>query len=68
MSCILGLNQFQVEREYFIPFFMNKKWRKDYYIDVHRGTAVRKFLRLYREKLSVEKRKQLVYVSFMSNC
>lgn len=48
-------------RQYTIPKFMNTKWQKLNQFG-YGGYAVRKFLRLYREKLWNEKRKARKFV------
>ncbi|XP_032672799.1 39S ribosomal protein L47, mitochondrial [Odontomachus brunneus] len=52
----LGMRFFYQMRQYTIPKFMNTKWHKLHQFG-YGGFAVRKFLRLYREKLWNEKRK-----------
>ncbi|XP_033338431.2 mitochondrial ribosomal protein L47 [Megalopta genalis] len=52
----LGLRFFYRMRQHVIPKFMNTKWHKTHHFGFG-GYAVRKFLRLYREKLWIRKRK-----------
>ncbi|XP_014479560.1 PREDICTED: 39S ribosomal protein L47, mitochondrial [Dinoponera quadriceps] len=52
----LGLKFYYRMSQHSIPKFMNTRWRKTYQFG-YGGYAVRKFLRLYREKLWNEKRK-----------
>ncbi|XP_076162966.1 mitochondrial ribosomal protein L47 [Ptiloglossa arizonensis] len=51
-----GLRRFYKMIQYPVPQFMNRKWYKTHKFG-YGGYAVRKFLRLYREKLWNEKRK-----------
>jgi len=48
--------------QYPIPIFMNKKWQKMHVFGFW-GNAVRKFLRLYREKIWNTKRKAIKFVT-----
>ncbi|XP_076249140.1 mitochondrial ribosomal protein L47 [Calliopsis andreniformis] len=52
----LGLRFFYRMRQYNIPKFMNNRWHKRHMFG-YNGYAVRKFLRLYREKLWNQKRR-----------
>lgn len=52
----LGLKFYYRKRQYTIPQFMNNKWYKTHLFG-YGGYAVRKFLKLYREKLWNIKRK-----------
>lgn len=57
----LGLRQYHRLKQYLIPRFLNTKWKKTHMFGFN-GYAVRKFLRLYREKLWNAKRKARKYV------
>ncbi|XP_063226201.1 large ribosomal subunit protein uL29m [Bacillus rossius redtenbacheri] len=52
----LGLNSFHKMSEHVIPKWMNKKWHERHPFN-RKGHAVTSFLRLYREKLFLDKRK-----------
>ncbi|PNF21501.1 hypothetical protein B7P43_G13515 [Cryptotermes secundus] len=52
----VGLMYYQLMSEHIIPRFMNKKWQQDYKSYGHTRDS-REFLKLYREKLFLEKRK-----------
>lgn len=54
----LGIAHFYRSCEHVIPYFFNKKWRMEHVFH-YKGTAVRKFLQKYREKLWNAKRKVL---------
>ncbi|XP_026328935.1 39S ribosomal protein L47, mitochondrial [Hyposmocoma kahamanoa] len=55
---LLGLPEEYRKQEYYIPKFMNIRWVKNYYEHgVVTSLAVKKFLRLYREKQRVEAKK-----------
>ncbi|PSN33762.1 hypothetical protein C0J52_21676 [Blattella germanica] len=51
-----GLKYLHRSCEYLLPKFMNRKWQKDYATYSH-TSDVKKFLKLYREKLFVDRRK-----------
>ncbi|KAJ8687504.1 hypothetical protein QAD02_023298 [Eretmocerus hayati] len=53
---ILGMRQYYKLRQHVIPRFLNTKWKSKHLFG-YNGHAVRKFLRLYREKIFVEKKK-----------
>lgn len=54
----LGISFFYRSCEHVIPYFLNKKWRKEHKF-IYGGTAVQKFLQKYREKLWNVKRKAI---------
>ncbi|XP_058801495.1 large ribosomal subunit protein uL29m [Phymastichus coffea] len=55
---VLGIRHLYKLRQYTIPKFINSIWKKKHQHH-YNGYAVRKFLRLYREKLWNEKRKEI---------
>lgn len=59
----LGLTVWRKTKEYIIPKFMNTKWRDNEYIGFE-GSAVKKFLKHYREQRYLEKLKQKRFVNF----
>ncbi|XP_067006209.1 large ribosomal subunit protein uL29m [Anabrus simplex] len=54
----LGFRYFYRMREHTLPKFMNTRWHV-HHSGIFQGSAVRKFLKLHREKLSVAKRKEI---------
>lgn len=54
----LGLSYYYRSSEHVVPYQYNTKWRESR-MQRYKGLAVRKFLKLYREKLWNEKRKKL---------
>ncbi|XP_012288631.1 39S ribosomal protein L47, mitochondrial [Orussus abietinus] len=57
VSSALGLRRYHRMGEYVIPQYMNKTWYKKHFFG-HGSYAVQKFLRLYREKLWLAKKRE----------
>jgi large subunit ribosomal protein L47 len=58
------MKQYYKLRQYTVPKHLNSAWKKKHYFGFN-GYAVRKFLRLYREKLWAEKRRNRKYIFFI---
>lgn len=57
----IGLRHAYRSSQHIVPKFMNTTWKKKHIFNF-KGSAVHKFLKLYREKLFVEKQKARRYV------
>lgn len=58
---LIGLKFRYKLTEHVIPYFMNSQWKKSH-IFRYGGNAVSKFRSLYREKLFIEKKREIRYV------